>query len=238
MRPNTVFSAACRLRKTQYRPKADSASYRTTAIIAPACCSSITLAAASGGIANDTSRSLPPQCTNRIRFADIHHRGVLGQRAISAFATDGGNQSHLIAGQYIVDATGQADFNHRSAGRCYGRISGHMRGNGIGCFDIDLRYLAHHILNIACPRRACRRYRHISQLNVGGQNNVTRRIERAATTIGSVSTTANTASIPNSTASPTHNAAVSRRKASAMRRRRNEPRAGGLINEKVTMQPW
>ena len=142
MRPNTVFSAACRLRKTQYRPKADSASYRTTAIIAPACCSSITLAAASGGIANDTSRSLPPNAP-------------------------------IASGQYIVDATGQADFNHRSAGRCYGRISGHMRGNGIGCFDIDLRYLAHHILNIACPRRACRRYRHISQLNVGGQNNVT-----------------------------------------------------------------
>ena len=173
MPPQHCVFRSRQLRKTQYRPKVDSASYRTTAIIAPACCSSITLAAASGGIANDTSRSLPPNAPVASRFADIHHRGVLGQRAISTFAIDGGNQSHLIAGQYIVDATGQADFNHRSAGRCYGRISGHMRGNGIGCFDIDLRYLAHHILNIACPRRACRRYRHISQLNVGGQNNVT-----------------------------------------------------------------
>ena len=153
MRPNTVFSAADRLRKTQYRPKADSASYRTTAIIAPACCSSITLAALRRHCERHQS-VVASQCASRIRFADIHHRGVLGQRAISTFATDGGNQSHLIAGQYIVDATGQADFNHRSAGRCYGRISGHMRGNGIGCFDIDLRYLAHHILNIACPRRA------------------------------------------------------------------------------------
>ena len=235
--PRYCVSAACRLRKTQYRPKADSASYRTTAIIAPACCSSITLAAAPAAL-RTTPVGRCSQCTNRIRFADIHHRGVLGQRAISAFATDGGNQSHLIAGQYIVDATGQADFNHRSAGRCYGRISGHMRGNGIGCFDIDLRYLAHHILNIACPRRACRRYRHISQLNVGGQNNVTPS-NRAGGHHHRLGLHHGQYGFKPKQHCESHAQRSSEsRKASAMRRRRNEPRAGGLINEKVTMQPW
>ena len=86
--PQHCVSAADRLRKTQYRPKADSASYRTTAIIAPACCSSITLAAPPAHCERHQS-VVASQCTNRIRFADIHHRGVLGQRAISAFATDG-----------------------------------------------------------------------------------------------------------------------------------------------------
>ena len=58
--PQHCVSAADRLRKTQYRPKADSASYRTTAIIAPACCSSITLAAAPAALrTTPVGRCLP-----------------------------------------------------------------------------------------------------------------------------------------------------------------------------------